>query len=743
MSAGAPARLGVPHPAWWIWTGPTSRLGSDEGRGAGQTGPRHEPETPAARGIGTARGEYRGRSAGRLRRRTPKPRRGAAARRRPVAGPDRRGDVRRARRRPGRRGRSRRCASTSCGTTTSSRCSSSRSSRTSSTAALLASIGVALNRRLRSAWWLLVIWWVVLPQLGRIDAAARRRLVVERGRAGHHERRCWCSCGGAGNSSRRAPGAGSFWAALAFFLVGGAVILFVGTWLVTRFGQSDDAGLVGLLRLGQHAGLPRQDGPGEPCDRAVLGPGGDQRDRRGRRPRLGVPPVPDAAVHAHARRRRRGPRAHAAARLRRRGLAGLLRHPSRQVRRLGLGGGGRRPGRGSPTGWSARSAWPAATPSATRCAGPRRSRRGGARPGRTAGRSPSWARATAGAVAYTEAGLKAWEIGDEAILDLRAFSLTGPGMKAVRQSVARLQRRGYTTRVERHSGAGRRALRGPRRGGRAVARGRWRRARLLDGARPARRRARRRLRADRGARRGRPAARVPQLRPVGSQRAVAGPDAARPHGRQRPGRAHGGLAGRAGDRVRRRPALAELRDVPGGVRAGRRGGRRADRAPVAVLARAGQPQLAARVALPVERQVPAGVAAAVHLLRVHLGPAADRHGGRQRRGVPHPAEPGAGQPARQGRWGRRARAGRARLRGAGRGADPCGARPGRARARGRPPARAAARPARQGRADARPRDRPLSGDATRAPTPSQRSSPRTRTCPRTPAPATPSRSRRG
>ena len=41
-----------------------------------------------------------------------------------------------------------------------------------------------------------------------------------------------------------------------------------------------------------------------------------------------------------------------------------------------------------------------------------------------------------GAAAYTEAGLTAFEIGDEAILDMRTFSLNGPGMKSVRQSVS-------------------------------------------------------------------------------------------------------------------------------------------------------------------------------------------------------------------------------------------------------------------------------------------------------------------
>ena len=35
---------------------------------------------------------------------------------------------------------------------------------------------------------------------------------------------------------------GSFWRALAFFLVGGAVLLFVGTWLVSRFGDAPDSG---------------------------------------------------------------------------------------------------------------------------------------------------------------------------------------------------------------------------------------------------------------------------------------------------------------------------------------------------------------------------------------------------------------------------------------------------------------------------------------------------------------------
>ncbi len=70
-------------------------------------------------------------------------------------------------------------------------------------------------------------------------------------------------------------------------------------------------------------------------------------------------------------------------------------------------------------------------------------------------RANGWSMAVMGAgelggAAYTEAGLTAFEIGDEAILDMRSFSLNGPGMKSVRQSVSRLQRRGYTTTMVRH-----------------------------------------------------------------------------------------------------------------------------------------------------------------------------------------------------------------------------------------------------------------------------------------------------
>ncbi len=56
-----------------------------------------------------------------------------------------------------------------------------------------------------------------------------------------------------------------------------------------------------------------------------------------------------------------------------------------------------------------------------------------------------------GARAYTAAGLAAYEIGDEAILDVTDFSVNRPGLKPVRQAVSRLRRRGYEVRVRRHA----------------------------------------------------------------------------------------------------------------------------------------------------------------------------------------------------------------------------------------------------------------------------------------------------
>jgi lysyl-tRNA synthetase, class II len=56
----------------------------------------------------------------------------------------------------------------------------------------------------------------------------------------------------------------------------------------------------------------------------------------------------------------------------------------------------------------------------------------------------------AGATAYARAGLHAIELGDEAIVHVRQFSLDGRDMRPVRQAVNRVARAGYTLRIRRH-----------------------------------------------------------------------------------------------------------------------------------------------------------------------------------------------------------------------------------------------------------------------------------------------------
>ncbi|OLB65824.1 MAG: lysine--tRNA ligase [Actinobacteria bacterium 13_2_20CM_2_72_6] len=56
-----------------------------------------------------------------------------------------------------------------------------------------------------------------------------------------------------------------------------------------------------------------------------------------------------------------------------------------------------------------------------------------------------------GATAYARAGLRVIELGDEAILHVREFSLDGRDMRPVRQAVNRVSRVGYTVRIRRHA----------------------------------------------------------------------------------------------------------------------------------------------------------------------------------------------------------------------------------------------------------------------------------------------------
>ncbi|MGW6394638.1 phosphatidylglycerol lysyltransferase domain-containing protein [Streptomyces sp. NPDC055103] len=56
---------------------------------------------------------------------------------------------------------------------------------------------------------------------------------------------------------------------------------------------------------------------------------------------------------------------------------------------------------------------------------------------------------TGGQVWTRETGLDALELGDEAVVDVAGFSLSGRAMRNVRQMVKRIERNGYTTRVRR------------------------------------------------------------------------------------------------------------------------------------------------------------------------------------------------------------------------------------------------------------------------------------------------------
>lgn len=51
---------------------------------------------------------------------------------------------------------------------------------------------------------------------------------------------------------------------------------------------------------------------------------------------------------------------------------------------------------------------------------------------------------------YVDAGLRAFPLGDEAIIDVDSFSLRGRSMRPVRQAVTRINRAGYTAEVRRH-----------------------------------------------------------------------------------------------------------------------------------------------------------------------------------------------------------------------------------------------------------------------------------------------------
>ena len=316
-------------------------------------------------------------------------------------------------------------------------------------AALLVAMGVALRRRLRAAWWLLVLWWLIVPELARIasliDGGPLVQIVglvliagvlVIAWRARHQF------------AARRVPG--SLWQAIVSFLVGGAAVLLGGAALVRRFGDADDFATAAqyvfdemLHDLGALA--PDQAVTAPLWVRGLIGLAGASVVLISAQLLFRAPKQTrtlDVADEARIRTllRDTGDTDSLGYFATRRDKSIIWDSDDPATARAGVSYraiGSVSLASGNPVGDV--DQWPAAIARWHQDA-------------RANGLSLAVMGAgELGAAAFAEAGLTAYEIGDEAIIDLRTFSLNGPGMKAVRQSVSRLQRRGYTTSVSRHA----------------------------------------------------------------------------------------------------------------------------------------------------------------------------------------------------------------------------------------------------------------------------------------------------
>ena len=317
-------------------------------------------------------------------------------------------------------------------------------------AALLALLAVGLRRRLRTAWWVLVAWWLVVPQIGRIVSIALGDYVVLSSlgfvvvaaaivlavRVRHQF------------VARGVPG--SFPAAVAVFVGGGLVVLFGGAALVQRFGESPgygdsisfvlDAMLtdVGRAALATDVWAPWWVHLAiAVVGTAVIALATTLLFRPPRRTR-----TLDVADEAHVRAMLRDHGDHDSLGYfaTRRDKAVLWDTGVAETARAGIsyrviGSVSLASGNpvGDPVHWAgAIERW--------------------RQDARSAGLSVAvMGVGHEGALAYADAGLRMLDIGDEAIVDMGAFSLRGAGMKPVRRSVAGLQRRGYTTTVTRHA----------------------------------------------------------------------------------------------------------------------------------------------------------------------------------------------------------------------------------------------------------------------------------------------------
>lgn len=319
-------------------------------------------------------------------------------------------------------------------------------------AALLYVMGVALRRRLRPALVLALVWWFLVPSVGRVWNAVDGNhrilnivgllislvlvLLAWRVRSQF--------------VARRVPG--SLRRAAAVFLGGGVVMLLLGSVLVRSFGTAEDFGEAALYVLGTmfadvgRAGGDLVSGVSAPIwVRIIMGVlgagvviGAAVIFFRAPRPSDKPDALDEAVVRAMVRDHGEDDSLGYFATRRDKavvwdsGDAGTARAgvSFRAIGSVCLASG-------NPVG--EREYWPEAI-----AAWRRWSREQGLSLAvMGAGRT--------GAQAYADAGLTMLDIGDEAVVDMTNFSLNAPGMKEVRRSVTRLQRRGYTAVVLRHS----------------------------------------------------------------------------------------------------------------------------------------------------------------------------------------------------------------------------------------------------------------------------------------------------
>lgn len=318
-------------------------------------------------------------------------------------------------------------------------------------AALLAVTGVALRRRLLAGWWVLVLLWLLAPAVARVVSLAQGESVLQV--VGLVFAAAALVVAWRSRAQFTAHGVpGNLVAAVGFLLGGAIVVVAVGTLLTTQFGSTPDAAaaaghVVGdmLGELGEAGWFTDAEQVRSPFwVRVVTGLLGavvvlgaalllfrPSRDTR----------TLDAADEARVRTllRDHGDADSLGYFATRRDKSVVWDGDDPATARAGVsyrvvGSVSLASGNpvGDPAHWDAAIArWRASA--------------------RTDGLSLAVMGAGArGAAAYVDAGLVAFDIGDEAILDLSEFSLNGPGMKPVRQSVSRLQGRGYTTRVVRH-----------------------------------------------------------------------------------------------------------------------------------------------------------------------------------------------------------------------------------------------------------------------------------------------------